>query len=211
MRFRIQRHDASLRQCLAESLGRSFFQAFGHVKVTRPGGATLECGRLHYEGLGQMLQARRGLGGARAGATVALRDSLDYNLMSDEAKFFRRQGVPSWLAPIPSSPTRATTTQDQGLPLHGRRGDAVRTGTHPVGPHTNGSRQHGDGRGPRGGKIDAAHERRRRDPTNEGFFNQITGSARTVGHTTITSPERDIDGYNITFNNETGDAEGHRA
>lgn len=46
--------------------------------------------------------------------------------------------------------------------------------------------------------------------TNEGFFNQITGSARTVGHTTITSPERDIDGYNITFNNETGDAEGHQ-
>ena len=37
---------------------RSFFQAFGHVKVTRPGGATLECGRLHYEGLGQMLRAR---------------------------------------------------------------------------------------------------------------------------------------------------------
>lgn len=46
--------------------------------------------------------------------------------------------------------------------------------------------------------------------TNEGFFNQITGSARTVGHTTITSPERDIDGYNITFNNETGAAEGHQ-
>lgn len=188
---------------------RSFFQAFGHVKVTRPGGATLECGRLHYEGLGQMLRARGHVVVREPGRLLRC-DSLDYNLMSDEAKFFDGRGTivagPNTI--IADEGHYNTKTKDfrfmGDVVMRSAQGRIRSVHTPTAAGNMETGEVHVVGKSTLrmsdGGVIH----------TNEGFFNQITGSARTVGHTTITSPERDIDGYNITFNNETGDAEGHQ-
>lgn len=187
---------------------RSFFTAFGHVRVTRPDGVSLNCHRLHYEGLGQMLQARGQVVLREPGRQLRC-DSLDYSMLSHDGTFFGGRGTlvigPNTI--IADEGHYNTKTKDfrftGNVVMRAVQGRIRSVHT----PSADGNMETGDVhvvgkstlRMSDGGVIH----------TSEGYFNQISGSARTVGPATITSPERDITGKNIAFNNETGDAEGH--
>ena len=187
---------------------RSFFKAFGHVKVTRTGGMTLECSRLHYDGFAQMLYSREHVVLRDPGRMLRC-DSLDYHFTSEDARFFGGRGTivagPNTI--VADEGTYNTKNKDfqftGNVVMRSMQGRIRSVNT----PTATGNMETGDVhvvgkstlRMSDGGVIH----------TNEGYFNQITGSARTVGQATITSPERDIEGKDIAFNNQTGDSEGH--
>lgn len=188
---------------------RSFFKAFGHVKVTRPGGVSLDCGRLHYDGFDQMLHARERVVVREPGRMLRC-DSLDYNLQSDDANYFGGRGTlvagPNTI--IADEGTYNTKSKQflftGNVVMRSAQGRIRSAHT----PRAEGNMETGDVH--MTGKSTIAMRDGSVIHTNEGTFNQRTGSAQTVGHATITSPERDIDGTNISFNNETGEAEGHQ-
>ena len=64
----------------------NWFKAFGKVHVTRPGGVTLDCHRLHYDGMSQMVHVREKVVVRQPGKS--LRCEGDYNTESHDANFF---------------------------------------------------------------------------------------------------------------------------
>lgn len=187
---------------------RSYFKAFGHVRVTRPGGVTIDCGRLHYDGFEQVLHLRERVVAHEPGRTLRC-DSLDYNTESKDAHYFGGRGT------LVAGPN--TIVADEGtynteskhflftgnVVMRSAQGRIRAANT----PRAEGNMETGDIHVT--GKSTISMSDGSVIHTNEGTFNQITGSAQTTGHATITSPERDIEGSDIHFNNETGDAEGH--
>lgn len=204
------RYDGMTLRCDSAWLNQeqSYFKAFGHVKMTRPGGVTLDCDRAHYDGFARMLHVRGQVVVRQPGRMLRC-DSLDYDMQSETANFFGGRGtlVAGTNVIIADEGTYNTSSKDftfvGDVVMRSQQGRIRSVNT----PRADGNVETGEVH------VTGNSTLRMSDGgvirTNEGFFNQQTGSARTVGHATITSPERDIDGTDIAFNNETGDAEGH--
>lgn len=187
---------------------RGEFDAFGQVRVRRPDGVSLDCDRAYYDGSAQMLRARKDVLVRQPGKMLKC-DSLDYNLRSDVANYFGGRGTLVVGANTIMADQGDYNTKTKDFHFNGNVVMLSRTGkireVHT--PAANGNMDNGDVH------VTGTSTLRMSDGgtihTTEGYFNQITGSARTVGHATITSPTRDIDGTDISFNNHTGESEGH--
>ena len=70
----------------------NWFKAFGRVHITRPGGVSIDCQRIHYDGFSQLVHARKNVVVRQPGHSLRC-DSLDYSLGSKVANYFGGRGT----------------------------------------------------------------------------------------------------------------------
>ncbi len=201
------RYDGMTLRCDSAYLNRvqNNFTAFGRVHVTREGGVTLDTERAYYEGLSQMLRARGKVVLRQPNRSLKC-DSLDYSLASKQASYFGGRGtlVYSGNTIIADQGDYNTDTKEANF-----SGNVImRTPKyHITTPTAHGNTETGEihvmGKSViRTTKGEVVH-------TNDGTYNSKTDNMQLNGRSTITSPQRDVEGDNITYNSTTGDAEGH--
>lgn len=183
----------------------NWFKAFGKVHVTRTGGVTLDCQRLHYDGFGQMIHARQKVIVRQPGRSLKC-DSLDYNMNSKVANYFGGRGtlVYNGNTVIADQGDYNTDTHDANF-----FGDVVmftpkyRINTPEAHGNTETGIIHVVGKSViKTAKGEVVH-------TNDGTYNSKTDQMQLNGRSTITSPKQDVEGDNITYNSTSGEAEGH--
>ncbi|MCR5077852.1 MAG: hypothetical protein K6A82_07435 [Prevotella sp.] len=183
----------------------NWFKAFGRVHMTRPGGVTFDCHRAHYDGMTQMIHARKNVVVRQPGRSLRC-DSLDYNMTSNVANYFGGRGTLVY-----NGNTVVADQGDYNTETHDANfyGDVVmytpkyRINTPTAHGNTETGLVHVMGKSViRTSKGEIVH-------TNDGTYNSKTDHMELNGRSTITSPQRDVEGDNIIYNSTTGDAEGH--
>ena len=183
----------------------NWFKAFGKVHVTRPGGVTLDCHRLHYDGMSQMVHVREKVVVRQPGKSLRC-DSLDYNMTSKVANYFGGRGTLVY-----NGNTVIADQGDYNTESHDANffGNVVmftpkyRITTPEAHGNTETGLVHVVGKSViRTAKGEVVH-------TNDGTYNSRTDNMELNGHSTITSPKQDVEGDNIVYNSSTGEAEGH--
>lgn len=182
-----------------------WFKAFGLVHMTRPGGVTLDCRRMHYDGFAQMIHVRKNVVVRGPGRSLRC-DSLDYNMASKVANYFGGRGTLVY-----NGNTIVADQGDYNTDTHDANffGNVViRTPKYSINtPEAHGNTAtglfHVVGKSViRTSKGEVVH-------TNDGTYNSKTDYMELNGRSTITSPRQDVEGDNIIYNSATGDAEGH--
>lgn len=182
-----------------------WFKAFGLVHMTRPGGVTLDCRRMHYDGFAQMIHVRKNVVVREPGRSLRC-DSLDYNMASKVANYFGGRGTLVY-----NGNTIVADQGDYNTDTHDANffGNVVmRTPKYRINtPEAHGNIAtglvHVVGKSViRTSKGEVVH-------TNDGTYNSKTDYMELNGRSTITSPRQDVEGDNIIYNSATGDAEGH--
>lgn len=182
-----------------------WFKAFGLVHMTRPGGVTLDCRRMHYDGFAQMIHVRKNVVVREPGRSLRC-DSLDYNMASKVANYFGGRGTLVY-----NGNTIVADQGDYNTDTHDANffGNVViRTPKYRINtPEAHGNTAtglfHVVGKSViRTSKGEVVH-------TNDGTYNSKTDYMELNGRSTITSPRQDVEGDNIIYNSATGDAEGH--
>jgi len=183
----------------------NWFKAFSRVHITRPGGVSLDCQRLHYDGFAQMVHARGKVVVREPGRSLRC-DSLDYNTASKVANYFGGRGTLVYKG--------NTVVADQGdynTETHDANffGNVVmftpkyRITTPEAHGNTETGLVHVVGKSViKTAKGEVVH-------TNDGTYNSKTDQMELNGRSVITSPKQDVEGDNIIYNSSTGDAEGH--
>lgn len=183
----------------------NWFKAFGKVHMTRPGGVTLDCRRLHYDGMSQMVHVREKVVVRQPGKSLRC-DSLDYNMTSKVANYFGGRGTLVY-----NGNTVIADQGDYNTESHDANffGNVVmftpkyRITTPEAHGNTETGLVHVVGKSViRTAKAEVVH-------TNDGIYNSRTDNMELNGHSTITSPKQDVEGDNIVYNSSTGEAEGH--
>lgn len=183
----------------------NWFKAFGKVHMTRPGGVTLDCRRLHYDGMSQMVHVREKVVVRQPGKSLRC-DSLDYNMTSKVANYFGGRGTLVY-----NGNTVIADQGDYNTESHDANffGNVVmftpkyRITTPEAHGNTETGLVHVVGKSViRTAKGEVVH-------TNDGTYNSRTDNMELNGHSTITSPKQDVEGDNIVYNSSTGEAEGH--
>lgn len=183
----------------------NWFKAFSRVHITRPGGVTLDCQRLHYDGFAQMVHARGKVVAREPGRSLRC-DSLDYNTASKVANYFGGRGTLLY-----NGNTVIADQGDYNTETHDANffGDVVmftpkyRITTPEAHGNTETGLVHVVGKSViKTAKGEVVH-------TNDGTYNSKTDQMELNGRSTITSPKQDVEGDNIVYNSSTGEAEGH--
>ena len=183
----------------------NWFKAFSRVHITRPGGVTLDCQRLHYDGFAQMVHARGKVVAREPGRSLRC-DSLDYNTASKVANYFGGRGTLVY-----NGNTVVADQGDYNTETHDANffGDVVmftpkyRITTPEAHGNTETGLVHVVGKSViKTAKGEVVH-------TNDGTYNSKTDQMELNGRSTITSPKQDVEGDNIVYNSSTGEAEGH--
>ncbi len=183
----------------------NWFKAFSRVHITRPGGVTLDCQRLHYDGFAQMVHARGKVVAREPGRSLRC-DSLDYNTASKVANYFGGRGTLLY-----NGNTVVADQGDYNTETHDANffGDVVmftpkyRITTPEAHGNTETGLVHVVGKSViKTAKGEVVH-------TNDGTYNSKTDQMELNGRSTITSPKQDVEGDNIIYNSSTGEAEGH--
>jgi len=184
---------------------QNWFKVFGHVDLRRSDGMRLTCERAHYDGMMQQMHARKNVFFREPGRSLRC-DSLDYDMVSNIATYFGGRGT---LVYGPS--TVVADRGDYNTKTHDANfyGDVViRSPKYRINtPSARGNTETGVmnviGKSViRTAKGEIVH-------TNNGTYNSKTDQMDLFGRSTITSPQRDVEGENISYNSTTGDAEGH--
>ncbi len=181
------------------------FQAFGHVKMRKKGGITLDCERANYYSSSELMQARKNVVLRQPGKSLHC-DSLDYNSATEFANFFGGNGGRLVIGDNTVTSARGEYYLDRHeanfyenvvmkSPKYTINTEHLNYNTdteeaHVIGP----SVIHG-----KNGEV--VH-------TNDGYYHSKTDRMELVGHSTITSKIRDVEGDHITYNSKTGDSEG---
>lgn len=183
----------------------NWFKAFSRVHITRPGGVTLDCQRLHYDGFAQMVHARGKVVAREPGRSLRC-DSLDYNTASKVANYFGGRGTLLY-----NGNTVVADQGDYNTETHDANffGDVVmftpkyRITTPEAHGNTETGLVHVVGKSViKTAKGEVVH-------TNDGTYNSKTDQMELNGRSNITSPKQDVEGDNIIYNSSTGEAEGH--
>lgn len=201
------RYKGSTLRCDSAYLNnvQNSFSAFGNVHITRPDGVIMDSQRAYYEGYSQMMRAR-GAVVLRAPGQSLRCDSLDYNMTSKVANYFGGRGTLVYgnTTIIADQGDYNTETKDANF-----SGNVVmRTPKYKINtPTAQGNMETGELHvmGPsviRTAKGEVVH-------TNDGTYNSKSDDMTLNGRSTITSPQRDVEGDYITYNSSTGDATGH--
>ena len=201
------RYKGSTLRCDSAYLNnvQNSFSAFGNVHITRPDGVIMDSQRAYYEGYSQMMRAR-GAVVLRAPGRSLRCDSLDYNMTSKVANYFGGRGTLVYgnTTIIADQGDYNTETKDANF-----SGNVVmRTPKYKINtPTAQGNMETGELHvmGPsviRTAKGEVVH-------TNDGTYNSKSDDMTLNGRSTITSPQRDVEGDYITYNSSTGDATGH--
>ncbi|MBS6329333.1 MAG: hypothetical protein KH425_07185, partial [Prevotella bivia] len=203
----MMRYKGSTLRCDSAYLNnvQNSFSAFGNVHITRPDGVIMDSQRAYYEGYSQMMRAR-GAVVLRAPGRSLRCDSLDYNMTSKVANYFGGRGTLVYgnTTIIADQGDYNTETKDANF-----SGNVVmRTPKYKINtPTAQGNMETGELHvmGPsviRTAKGEVVH-------TNDGTYNSKSDDMTLNGRSTITSPQRDVEGDYITYNSSTGDATGH--
>lgn len=183
----------------------NWFKAFSRVHITRPGGVTLDCQRLHYDGFGQMVYARGKVVVREPGRSLRC-DSLDYNTASKIANYFGGRGTLVY-----NGNTVIADQGDYNTENHDANffGDVIMTTPkyRIKSPEAHGNTETGlvhviGNSVIRTTKGEVIH-------TNDGTYNSRTDHMELNGRSTIKSPKQDVEGDNIIYNSSTNEAEGH--
>ena len=203
----MMRYKGSTLRCDSAYLNnvQNSFSAFGNVHITRPDGVIMDSQRAYYEGYSQMMRAR-GAVVLRAPRRSLRCDSLDYNMTSKVANYFGGRGTLVYgnTTIIADQGDYNTETKDANF-----SGNVVmRTPKYKINtPTAQGNMETGELHvmGPsviRTAKGEVVH-------TNDGTYNSKSDDMTLNGRSTITSPQRDVEGDYITYNSSTGNATGH--
>jgi len=175
----------------------NWFKAFSRVHITRPGGVTLDCQRLHYDGFAQMVHARGKVVAREPGRSLRC-DSLDYNTASKVANYFGGRGTLVY-----NGNTVVADQGDYNTETHDANffGDVMmftpkyRITTPEAHGNTETGLVHVVGKSViKTAKGEVVH-------TNDGTYNSKTDQMELN--------EQDVEGDNIVYNSSTGEAEGH--
>lgn len=181
------------------------FQAFGHVDLKRNDGTHLTCSRASYDGFSQMMKAR-GKVNVRQGGRSLRCDSLDYDMVSSIGSFFGGRGTVIYNGNTVIADRGDYNTDSHDANFYGNvviHTPKYRINTPTAHGNTETGLMHVVGKSViRTRKGEVVH-------TNDGTYNSKTDNMELRGFSTIKSPERDVEGDNITYNSTTGDAEGH--
>lgn len=182
-----------------------WFKAFGLVHMTRPGGVTLDCRRMHYDGFAQMIHVRKNVVVREPGRSLRC-DSLDYNMTSKVANYFGGRGTLVYNGNTIVADQGDYNTDTHDANFFGNvvmRTPKYRINTPEAHGNTATGLVHVVGKSViRTSKGEVVH-------TNDGTYNSKTDYMELNGRSTITSPRQDVEGDNIIYNSATGDAEGH--
>lgn len=181
------------------------FEAFGNVDIKRKDGTRINCERVFYDGFAQVMRARKNVR-VRQPLKSLKCDSLDYNLVSKVANFFGGRGTLIYNGSTIIADEGDYNTENSDANFYGDviiRTPKYRINTPTAHGNTETGLMHVIGKSViRTNKGEVVH-------TNDGTYNSKTDNMELTGYSTITSPERDVQGNNITYNSTTGDAEGH--
>lgn len=181
------------------------FEAFGHVKMRKRGGITLDCDRAQYFGNSELIQARQHVVLKQPGRSLYC-DSLDYNSGTEYANYFGGNGGKLIIGQNTVTSARGEYFMDRHeanfyenvvmkSPKYTINTEHLNYNTdteeaHVIGP----SVIHG-----KNGEV---------VNTNDGYYHSKTDRMELMGRSTIVSKERDVEGDHITYNSKTGDSEG---
>ena len=166
----------------------NWFKAFSRVHITRPGGVTLDCQRLHYDGFAQMVHIRGKVIAREPGRSLRC-DSLDYNTASKVANDQGDYNTETHDANFFGNVVMFTPKYRINTPeAHGNTETGL---VHVIGKSVI-----------KTAKGEVVH-------TNDGTYNSKTDQMELNGRSAITSPKQDVEGDNIIYNSATGEAEGH--
>ena len=204
VRFRYQDTNLSCDSAYFNQ-NQNTFEAFGHVKMRKKGGITLDCDKANYYGNSDLIQARQHVVLRQPGRSLHC-DSLDYNSGTEYANFYGSNGGRLVIGENTVTSARGEYFLDRHeanffdnvvmkSPKYTINTEHLNYNTnteeaHVIGP----SVIHG-----RNGEV--VH-------TNDGYYHSKTDHMELVGYSTITSKERDVEGEHITYNSKTGDSEG---
>ncbi len=181
------------------------FQAFGHVNFKRKDGTHLTCQRAFYDGFQQTLRAR-GKVVVRQPFKSLKCDSLDYNMASNVANYFGGRGILIYGGNVIAADQGDYNTETHDANFYGNV--VIRTPKYNINTPT----AHGNTETGIMNVVGKSVIRTKRGEivhTEDGTYNSKTDNMQLNGFSTIKSPQRDIEGNEITYNSITGDATGH--
>ena len=181
------------------------FQAFGHVNFRRKDGTHLTCQRAFYDGFQQTLRAR-GKVVVRQPFKSLKCDSLDYNMASNVANYFGGRGILTYGGNVIAADQGDYNTETHDANFYGNV--VIRTPKYNINTPT----AHGNTETGIMNVVGKSVIRTKRGEivhTEDGTYNSKTDNMQLNGFSTIKSPQRDIEGNEITYNSITGDATGH--
>lgn len=191
------------------------FRAFGHVRFRQGDTLSLACDNAWYDGMGQMMEARRNVVLRHRGQTLHT-DSLNYDRLYNTAYFFRggrlvdgKNRLSSDWGEYNTETKRAVFYYDVQLHTPNNRVstdtlyyDTGKSLAHVVGLYTPDK-----GRGKTGQSIIVNKDGK--VTTTDAWFNTRSDRARLFGRSTIVNKEKTITGDTLFYNSKTGENRGY--
>ena len=191
------------------------FRAFGHVRYRQGDTLSLACDNAWYDGMGQMMEARKNVVLRHRGQTLHT-DSLNYDRLYNTAYFFRggqlvdgKNRLSSDWGEYNTDTKRAVFYYD--VQLHTPRNrvttdtlyyDTGKSMAHVVGLYTPNK-----GLGKTGPSIIVNKDGKVN--TTDAWFNTKSDRARLFGRSTIVNKEKTITGDTLFYNSKTGENRGY--
>lgn len=205
VRFRFEDYTLACDSAFFNQFANTF-QALGHVKMHRgTGNINLTCGRANYNSMTRIFQARKNVVLTQPGSALHC-DSLDYNSNSHMANYEGHGRLVGNGSTI-TSEKGEYNTQTHDSHFTGKRvvlhSPEYNLTTPDLTYNTQTKQGHVQGKSViRTVNREVIH-------TNNADFNGIAHSFTTHGHSTVSSPERDIEGDDMDYDRSTGRGEGH--
>lgn len=205
VRFRFEDYTLACDSAFFNQFANTF-QALGHVKMHRgTGNINLTCERANYNSMTRIFQARKNVVLTQPGSALHC-DSLDYNSNSHMANYEGHGRLVGNGSTI-TSEKGEYNTQTHDSHFTGKRvvlhSPEYNLTTPDLTYNTQTKQGHVQGKSViRTVNREVIH-------TNNADFNGITHSFTTHGHSTVSSPERDIEGDDMDYDRSTGRGEGH--
>ena len=191
------------------------FRAFGHVRFRQGDTLSLACDNAWYDGMGQMMEARKNVVLRHRGQTLHT-DSLNYDRLYNTAYFFRggqlvdgKNRLSSDWGEYNTDTKRAVFYYDVQLHTPNNRVstdtlyyDTGKSLAHVVGLYTPDK-----GRGKTGPSIIVNKDGK--VTTTDAWFNTKSDRARLFGRSTIVNKEKTITGDTLFYNSKTGENRGY--
>lgn len=205
VRFRFEDYTLACDSAFFNQFANTF-QALGHVKMHRgTGNINLTCERANYNSMTRIFQARKNVVLTQPGSALHC-DSLDYNSNSHMANYEGHGRLVGNGSTI-TSEKGEYNTQTHDSHFTGKRvvlhSPEYNLTTPDLTYNTHTKQGHVQGKSViRTVNREVIH-------TNNADFNGIAHSFTTHGHSTVSSPERDIEGDDMDYDRSTGRGEGH--
>ena len=205
VRFRFEDYTLACDSAFFNQFANTF-QALGHVKMHRStGNINLTCERASYNSMTRIFQARKKVILTQPGNSLHC-DSLDYNSNTHQANYVGQGRLVGNGSTI-TSQNGEYNTQTHDSHFTGNkvilRSPEYNLTTPDLTYNTHTKQGHVQGKSViRTANREVIH-------TDNADFNGLSHSFTTHGHSTVTSPERDIEGDNMDYDRSTGRGEGH--